>query len=147
MANVILICSDSRVEGHVRDAVSADGHELHVAPSVREAETLARETPPEAVLVHEAGTPEEAGRAAAAAQTCGAPVVVLAEAGLSYLGVGIMPPTPSWGAMVNDGFEHLLTNPLLTFWPGIAIMIVVFAFNMIGDGLRDAFDPRLRGTI
>jgi ABC-type dipeptide/oligopeptide/nickel transport system permease subunit len=72
---------------------------------------------------------------------------ILAEAGLSYLGVGIMPPTPSWGAMVNDGFQHLLTNPLLSFFPGLAIMIVVFAFNMVGDGLRDAFDPRLRGTI
>ena len=72
---------------------------------------------------------------------------ILAEAGLSYLGVGIQPPTPSWGSMVSDGFEHILTNPLLSFWPGFAIMVVVFGFNMVGDGLRDAFDPRLRGTI
>jgi peptide/nickel transport system permease protein len=74
-------------------------------------------------------------------------VAILAEAGLSYLGVGISPPTASWGAMVNDGFQYLMTNPLLSFVPGLAIMIVVFAFNMVGDGLRDAFDPRLRGTI
>ena len=71
---------------------------------------------------------------------------ILTEAGLSYLGIGITPPTPSWGAMVNDGFQYLLTNPILSFVPGLAIMIVVFAFNMVGDGLRDAFDPRLRGT-
>jgi ABC-type dipeptide/oligopeptide/nickel transport system permease subunit len=71
---------------------------------------------------------------------------ILAEAGLSYLGIGISPPTASWGAMVNDGFPYLLTNPLLSFFPGFAIMIVVFAFNMVGDGLRDALDPRLRGT-
>ncbi|OGN91140.1 MAG: ABC transporter permease [Chloroflexi bacterium RBG_13_46_14] len=73
-------------------------------------------------------------------------VAILAEAGLSYLGVGISPPTASWGAMVDDGFTYLLTNPLLSFVPGLAIMVVVFAFNMVGDGLRDAFDPRLRGT-
>lgn len=72
---------------------------------------------------------------------------ILAEAGLSYLGIGITPPDPSWGAMVNDGFEFLLINPLLSFVPGLAIMIVVFAFSMVGDGLRDALDPRLRGTI
>ncbi len=72
---------------------------------------------------------------------------ILAEAGLSYLGIGITPPTPSWGSMVNDGFKYLMTNPLLSFVPGLAIMIVVFAFNMVGDGLRDALDPRLRGTL
>jgi peptide/nickel transport system permease protein len=72
---------------------------------------------------------------------------ILAEAGLSYLGVGISPPTATWGSMVSDGFPYLMTNPLLSFLPGLAIMIVVFAFNMVGDGLRDAFDPRLRGTI
>jgi peptide/nickel transport system permease protein len=72
---------------------------------------------------------------------------ILAEAGLSYLGIGITPPDPSWGSMVNDGFAYLLTNPLLSFIPGVAIMLVVFAFSMVGDGLRDALDPRLRGTI
>jgi peptide/nickel transport system permease protein len=72
---------------------------------------------------------------------------ILAEAGLSYLGIGITPPDPSWGAMVNGGFKYLLSNPLLSFIPGLAIMVVVFAFSMVGDGLRDALDPRLRGTI
>jgi peptide/nickel transport system permease protein len=72
---------------------------------------------------------------------------ILAEAGLSYLGIGIQPPTPTWGSMVSDGFKYLLTNPLLSFVPGLAIMAVVFAFNMVGDGLRDALDPRLRGLL
>lgn len=72
---------------------------------------------------------------------------ILAEAGLSFLGVGIEPPNAAWGSMVNDGRTHLLSNPLLSATPGIAIMLVVFSFNMIGDGLRDALDPRFRGTI
>jgi peptide/nickel transport system permease protein len=74
-------------------------------------------------------------------------MAILAEAGLSFLGVGIEPPGAAWGAMVNEGYKYILTNPVLSFAPGIAIMLVVFAFNMIGDGLRDALDPRLRGTI
>jgi len=73
--------------------------------------------------------------------------IILAEAGLSYLGIGIKPPGAAWGAMVNEGYRYLLTNPMLSFAPGIAIMLVVFAFNLVGDGLRDALDPRLRGTL
>jgi peptide/nickel transport system permease protein len=72
---------------------------------------------------------------------------ILAEAGLSFLGVGIEPPTAAWGAMVSEGREYLLSDPILSIAPGVAIMLVVFAFNMIGDGLRDALDPRLRGVI
>jgi ABC-type dipeptide/oligopeptide/nickel transport system permease subunit len=72
---------------------------------------------------------------------------ILAEAGLSFLGIGIEPPAAAWGLMVEDGRPYLLSNPLLSFAPGLAIMLVVFSFNMIGDGLRDALDPRLRGTI
>ena len=72
---------------------------------------------------------------------------ILAEAGLSFLGIGIKPPGAAWGAMVNDGYGYLLMNPMLSFAPGLAIMLTVFAFNMVGDGLRDALDPRLRGTI
>jgi len=72
---------------------------------------------------------------------------ILAESGLSYLGIGITPPAPAWGAMVNDGYRYLATIPLLTVAPGLAIMLVVFAFNMVGDGLRDALDPRLRGIL
>jgi len=73
--------------------------------------------------------------------------LILAEAGLSFLGIGIEPPGAAWGAMVNDGYKHLLRNPMLSFAPGLAIMLVVFAFNMVGDGLRDALDPRLRGLL
>lgn len=72
---------------------------------------------------------------------------VLAEAVLSFLGVGIEPPIAAWGSMVNDGRRYLLTNPILSFAPGLAIMLLVFAFNMVGDGLRDALDPRLRGLL
>jgi peptide/nickel transport system permease protein len=72
---------------------------------------------------------------------------ILAEAGLSYLGIGIKAPTPAWGSMVNDGRTYLLNNPMLSFAPGVAIMLVVFAFNMVGDGLRDALDPKLRGVL
>jgi peptide/nickel transport system permease protein len=72
---------------------------------------------------------------------------ILGEAGLSFLGIGIDPPAAAWGLMVNDGRNYLRSNPILSFAPGIAIMLVVFAFNMIGDGLRDALDPRLRGVL
>jgi peptide/nickel transport system permease protein len=72
---------------------------------------------------------------------------ILAEAGLSFLGVGIKPPTAAWGAMVSEGREYLMTDPVLSIAPGAAIMLVVFAFNMVGDGLRDALDPRLRGVL
>lgn len=74
-------------------------------------------------------------------------LTILAEASLSFLGIGIEPPIPAWGAMVSDGYEYVRTNPILSFAPGLAVMVVVFAFNMVGDGLRDALDPRLRGTI
>jgi ABC-type dipeptide/oligopeptide/nickel transport system permease subunit len=74
-------------------------------------------------------------------------MTILAEAGLSYLGIGIEPPQAAWGGMINDGYSRITSYPLLSFAPGIAIMLVVFAFNMVGDGLRDALDPRLRGTL
>jgi ABC-type dipeptide/oligopeptide/nickel transport system permease subunit len=73
--------------------------------------------------------------------------LILAEAGLSFLGIGIKPPGAAWGSMVNDGYKYLTMNPVLSFAPGLAIMMVVFAFNMVGDGLRDALDPRLRGLL
>jgi ABC-type dipeptide/oligopeptide/nickel transport system permease subunit len=73
--------------------------------------------------------------------------VILAESGLSFLGVGITPPTAAWGSMVNEGRPYLNSQPVLSFAPGIAIMLAVFAFNMVGDGLRDALDPSLRGTL
>lgn len=73
--------------------------------------------------------------------------LILAESGLSFLGIGIKPPGAAWGSMVADGYQYLLMNPILSFAPGLAIMLVVFAFNMVGDGLRDALDPRLRGLL
>ena len=73
--------------------------------------------------------------------------VILVEAGLSFLGIGIKPPTPTWGNMINDGRQYLLTLPILSFAPGGALMLLIFAFNMVGDGLRDALDPRLRGIL
>lgn len=72
---------------------------------------------------------------------------ILAEAGLSFLGIGVEAEVPTWGGMINDGREYLLSNPILSFAPGAALMLVVFGFNMVGDGLRDALDPRLRGIV
>jgi ABC-type dipeptide/oligopeptide/nickel transport system permease subunit len=72
---------------------------------------------------------------------------IIMEASLSFLGIGIIPPTPTWGAMVSSGYKDLLTSPLLSFAPGMSILLVVLAFNMVGDGIRDALDPRLRGII
>ncbi len=79
--------------------------------------------------------------------TTGMGAVILAEAALSYLGVGISPPTAAWGSMISDGQRFLMTNPLLSFAPMIPLALAVFGFNMMGDGLRDALDPRLRGLI
>jgi peptide/nickel transport system permease protein len=79
--------------------------------------------------------------------TMGIGGVVLGEAGLSFLGIGVEQPTPAWGSMVNDGYPYLLDNPLLSLAPGVAIMLLVFGFNMVGDGIRDAVDPRLRGVL
>lgn len=73
--------------------------------------------------------------------------VILSEAGLSFLGVGIKPPTAAWGSMIYQGYTYLQTNPIISLAPGVAIMLVVFAFNMVGDGLRDVLDPKLRGKI
>ncbi len=73
--------------------------------------------------------------------------LILSEASLSYLGIGIKPPGAAWGAMVSEGYRFLTKTPILSFAPGACIMLVVFAFNMVGDALRDALDPRLRGTL
>ena len=67
---------------------------------------------------------------------------ILIESALSYLGVGVQPPTPSWGAILNEGKEFLALAPWVSLFPGGFIMLAVLAFNVIGDGLRDAFDPR-----
>ena len=70
---------------------------------------------------------------------------ILTEAALSYLGLGTQPPAPSWGTMLNEGRTYLETAPWTSIFPGIAIMFAVFGFNLLGDGLRGALDPQLRG--
>jgi peptide/nickel transport system permease protein len=70
-------------------------------------------------------------------------IAVLAEAALSFLGFGTRPPNPSWGRMLQESQETLSSTPLLSLWPGLAIALAVLGFNMLGDGLRDRFDPRL----
>ena len=73
--------------------------------------------------------------------TLGMGGAILAEASLSFLGLGVQPPTPSWGTMLNYGRIHLLDAPHLTIFPGLAIAVLVLGFNFLGDGLRDALDP------
>lgn len=71
---------------------------------------------------------------------------ILAESSLSFLGLGVPPPAPTWGGMLSrEGREYMIIQPLLGLWPGLAITTVVMAFNLFGDGLRDVWDPRLRG--
>jgi peptide/nickel transport system permease protein len=76
--------------------------------------------------------------------TLGMGGAILAEASLSFLGLGVQPPTPSWGTMLNYGRIHLLDAPHLTVFPGLAIAVLVLGFNFLGDGLRDALDPAAR---
>jgi len=71
---------------------------------------------------------------------------IVIEAGLSYLGLGVQPPTPSWGAMLKEGYQYMEQAPWLAFAPGAAMFVTVLAFNLFGDGLRHALDPRLRGA-
>ena len=73
--------------------------------------------------------------------------LILALAGLNFLGLGVQPPTPEWGAMLNEGRPYLLSSPQVMIYPGLAIALVVFGFNVLGDGLRDALDPRLKRTL
>ena len=72
---------------------------------------------------------------------------ILAEATLSFLGLGVPPPMPSWGVMLNDARAHLFDAPHMVIFPAIAIMLAVLSFNFIGDGLRDQLDPRTRATV
>jgi peptide/nickel transport system permease protein len=75
--------------------------------------------------------------------TLGAGAAIRAETSLSYLGLGIQPPMPSWGNMLSNAQQYFFSAPWLVFFPGICIFLTLFSFNMIGDGLRDAFDPRM----
>jgi peptide/nickel transport system permease protein len=76
--------------------------------------------------------------------TFGMAGAIVAEASLSFLGLGVQPPAPSWGAMVNEGRQFLLIAPHLTLYPGLAILITVLGLNFLGDGLRDRLDVRSR---
>ncbi len=79
--------------------------------------------------------------------TIGLGAVILAEAALSFLGFGVPPPYPSWGSMLSgSGRTFMYRAPWMAVWPGIAISLAVFGFNMLGDALRDVLDPRLRGS-
>jgi peptide/nickel transport system permease protein len=69
---------------------------------------------------------------------------ILTASGLSFLGLGPQPPTPEWGAMLSTGRTYITSNPQLATIPGVAILLVALGFNLLGDGLRDALDPRLR---
>jgi len=79
-------------------------------------------------------------------ETLAIPGYINTETFLSFIGLGVMPPTPSWGSMIADGALAVRTYPHQVLFPGIALSITMFAFNFLGDGLRDALDPRMRGT-
>ena len=70
-------------------------------------------------------------------------IAILAEAALSYLGLGTQPPQPSWGRMLSEAQTLMFEAPLLAIWPGLAIALAVLGLNLLGDGLRDLLDPRL----
>jgi peptide/nickel transport system permease protein len=76
--------------------------------------------------------------------TTGVAAAIITGAALSFLGLGIRPPAPEWGAMLSTGREYLRHAPWMSVFPGLAIMCAVVAINLLGDGVRDSFDPRLR---
>ena len=76
--------------------------------------------------------------------TFGIPAAIFTEAALSFLGIGIRPPEPSWGVMIEDGYAGIFADPLQVIFPGIAVALTMISFTFIGDGLRDALDPRMR---
>ena len=80
------------------------------------------------------------------AETLAIPAYIAFEAFLSFIGLGVNPPTPSWGIMIADGARSIRSYPHIVLFPAIALALTMFAFNFLGDGLRDALDPRMRGT-
>ena len=76
--------------------------------------------------------------------TLGVASAILNAAGLSFIGLGIQPPNPEWGAMLSGGRQYIRDFPHLTLYPGLAIMLTILALNFLGDGLRDALDPKLK---
>jgi len=79
-------------------------------------------------------------------ETLAIPSYIYTEAFLSFIGLGVNPPTPSWGSMISDGAKAIRTYPNQAIFPALALAIIMFAFNFLGDGLRDALEPRLRGS-
>ncbi len=79
--------------------------------------------------------------------TMGVGTAVMIESGLAYLGIGIKAPTPSWGVMIFEGYKYIFSDPHLALWPGIALMLLIISLSVVGDGLRDALDPKLRGKL
>jgi peptide/nickel transport system permease protein len=77
--------------------------------------------------------------------TLGIATAIITESALSFLGLGFPPDFPTWGRLLSDGVPYLQQYPERVFWPGVAISLVVLSINYVGDGLRDALDPRLRG--
>jgi peptide/nickel transport system permease protein len=91
------------------------------------------------------GVAQECVRAAAAfivQATLAIAAAVIAEASLSFLGLGQQPPAPSWGSMLNTARNYVDQAPWMAIWPGLSIFLLVLSFNLLGDGLRDALDPR-----
>jgi ABC-type dipeptide/oligopeptide/nickel transport system permease subunit len=76
--------------------------------------------------------------------TVGIGFTILLAAGIGFLGLGVQAPTPEWGAMLGEGRQYIFSHAHMTTYPGLAIFLAVLAFNLVGDGLRDALDPRLR---
>ena len=74
------------------------------------------------------------------------PTYISYEAFLSFIGLGVNPPRPSWGAMISDGSHAISSYPNQAIFPAVALFLIMFAFNFLGDGLRDALDPRMRGV-
>src|SRR5213594_513658 len=81
------------------------------------------------------------------AMTLGIPAAILTESGLSFLGIGVRPPTPTWGNILNEGKEVIELAWWLSVYPGLAILFTVLSYNLLGEGIRDALDPRLRQSV
>ncbi|SHI14514.1 peptide/nickel transport system permease protein [Sporobacter termitidis DSM 10068] len=79
--------------------------------------------------------------------TMGVGTAIMIESGLAYLGIGIKAPTPSWGVMIFEGYKYIFSSPHLALWPGIMLMLLIISLSVVGDGLRDALDPKLRGKL
>ena len=78
--------------------------------------------------------------------TLGIPRLIMFEATLSFIGLGVPPPFPSWGQMLNEGWRAMRADPHLILFPALTLSLVMLAFNFLGDGMRDALDPQMRGT-